>query len=194
VGRSEAEVGNTTWTSPLLDLSWVRNLGTRSRLGVTAGKGFSDAATAFVNGNAAGGAGTNFVIAVRDPYEFVRVGLNWALTYERTVVNVNVGTGEARYTETVGFDNDERSFGIAVQRELRARLRLGASTGYWERDFVAAMREDTDRYRDLFLDKTIGRRWSMRVTAERSLRDRGQGAGGYEEDAVRVAFTADLNP
>jgi hypothetical protein len=194
VGRSEVEIGSTRWTTPLVDLSWVRNLGTRTRLGVTATKGFSDAATAFVRGNGAGGPGTEFVIAVRDPYEFARVGLNLALTYERTVVTLNLGTGDAQYTQNVDFDNDDRSFGIALQRELRARLRFGASVGLWEREFVRVAREDTDRYRELFLDKTFGPRWSMRVTAQRLGRDRGQATGAYDEDTIRLAFTLDLNP
>jgi hypothetical protein len=58
---------------------------------------------------------------------------------------------------------------------------------------VTVAREDTDRYRDLFLDKELGRRWSVRVTVQRLTRDRGQGAGTYEEDSARVAFTIDLN-
>jgi len=194
LGHSEVMVGTETWDSPLVDLSWVRNVGARSRLGVTATQGFSDAATAFANNNGGSGPGTGVVITVRDPYEFTGVGLNFALTYERTVLTLNLGTGRSRYTESVDFDNDDRSFDIDLQRELRARLRLGASVGVWEREFVRTAREDTELYREIFVDKSVGQRWSLRVTLQDFERDRGAAGGGaYEEDTIQVAFNVDLN-
>jgi hypothetical protein len=191
VGRTEVEVGSATFSSPLLDLSWVRNLGTRTRLGVTATKGFSDAATSFVRDNGATGPGTEYVIAVRDPYEFERLALNLAVSSERTTFTFSVAAGESRYTETTDFDNDDRWFDVTILRELRATLRLGASAGRWNREFVTVAREDTDRYRELFLDKEFSPRWSMRFTAQQFSRD--QGTAAYDEDTVRLEFNVDLN-
>ena len=194
VGRSETEIGSTTWSTPLVDLSWARNLGTRTRLGVTATKGFADAATSFARDNTAGGNAAEFVVAVRDPYEFSQLGINLALTYERTAVTLSLAKGESQYTQTVDFDNDERSLRMAVQREVSARVLVGAAAGLREREFTRLAREDTDRFREVFLDKTFGPRWSMRLTLERLARDRGQGPGTYEEDVARLAVNIDLNP
>jgi hypothetical protein len=165
VGTNEVSSDLQSRRDPLLDFSWNRSLATRSTLGITAAQRFTGTGDMGIGGTA-------FVTTA--PFEQESIGVTYGFAGERTDVTMGVAAGEEDYAGGTTLDNDYESSTFTVSYRAATRLDLGFRYQRYDREFVDTAQSQGDRTAGLWLNRTLGRRFSIALDVSR-----------YEADGVQ---------
>jgi hypothetical protein len=200
VGENTVRVGGAETSGPLFDASWARDVGSRSRLTVTAVRDFVDPGDQFRYTNAVVGSGLGSplptdVLLGAGVYELSSLTVASTTSLDRTSFSFGVSASKAQYRTNTPFDNESRGLNVAVDHEVSALLGIGLQVNVYTIDLLQLGREDVDRWARLYVRREIGRRLDFQFSYLRNSRDsQGIAAASYDENSYQVTLLLDLNP
>jgi hypothetical protein len=159
LGRNELQLGDTRDSGPRALLGWRRGIGSRSRLGLTATKEFTDTGAMFAlttDRPLVTDPGSGILAA--DAMEQTRVELLYELDGAKTDIAIGVSGNEDRFQRDSTLDNDSSTVRWEVQRMLSGRTTLTVGAENVRRSFVGSLGTEGDRVTEVSLDHRLGRR------------------------------------
>lgn len=196
VGESTIDFGPIESSNPILNLSWTRQVGARSQFALTASRTQADPGDGFARANVVGNlgaiGGVNAFLGA-GVYELTDLSLANTTTYARSTVSFGIAVAESDYLNNPDLNNDQRRLFFSTDRDISTRLSVGLTAALLERDYVRLDRDDLDRNLQLWLQRELGRRFSMQLTYLRNSRG-GQTNFPYSENSFVATLRLDLNP
>jgi hypothetical protein len=190
-GTNELRSQSVSITEPYVNVEWFKNIASRSTLGVTARRRFTDvgAAQEPAEAGALPPADPDLLISTI-PFEREELVLGYVIRTERTNVALGTGVTENRYYLDPTTDNETTTLRVGVTRVVSPQLQGGILFGKLVRDFitpaVGAAPEEEDRSISVWLDRRLGRRLSASLVVSRYRRP---GAPSVHEDRYALRFS-----
>jgi hypothetical protein len=175
LGTNEIRSDAQSRRDPLINLAWSRSVGARSTLGLSAAQGFTGS----------GGIGTGSALVTGVPFEQETVGVRYDLQGARTRISVGIARGEEDYAGGTTTDNDYQSTDVNVAYSVSSRLNIGLRYELYDREYEDSPIPTEDRTAGFWLDRTLGRRFSVALDVSRF---EATGSQRVEEERWEIRF------
>lgn len=188
-GRTEIR-GELRQESPMVEISWLRNVSAESSLNLELRRGLSNAGDLFQLGQSGGpDIGTaEDIVGVGDPFELRYASTQFVVTKPRVSLNVGYTWESQDFEGLQGLDRDIGFWEANVTRMLSPRLRLEFSALYSQQNFSESERRDNERRASIGLAWQLGRRSWVDVQLAEYERSSTEIANSYNENRVFVSF------
>jgi hypothetical protein len=180
IGTNEIGSGTQSEKSPLLNIDWTRSMRSRSTLGISASREFTDSGS-----DVTSGAG---VFVTTAPFEHKRVDLTYYFTGERTTVSLAAGVGEEDYAGGTDLDNDFQNDFLTVAFRASVRLDLGIRYEQYDRESpesTGLANSQSDRTFGIWLNRTLGEKFGVALNVSRF---EGSGIESIDETRTEIRF------
>jgi hypothetical protein len=181
-GTNEVSSGDLATDEPRFSLDWSRSIGARSSLNVTAAREFTDSGQAVAEGESIGD-----VLLSSSPYEQKRLGLAYTIAGPRTQVTLAGDVSEDNYVGDTTLDNEGVTKRISFRHSVSAQLSFGLVLDSIEREYGSSLAQepDQDNTASAWVDRWIGRRYSLSFAASRYER---RGTQPVDEQRYELRF------
>lgn len=187
LGTNRVEYESYSKSSPMFEISWARQVGTRSRVQLQAQQALVDSSDTF-----RGGQTPDDALRSVDVYERTSAGAALNLGFPRGEMTFTGRIGEDRYENDLTLDNDLLQVGVAYERPLSNRLNLGISYFSVDREFQITDQQSDDTGTMIWAERAFGSKISLDIEYERSSRG-GRGVDSSDENTIRLSVIYDLS-
>jgi hypothetical protein len=208
IGRGKVDIGAESTPTTVGRIEWRRNIGTRSRLNLWAGRELTDAGELFRYGGIVGGGATaadlsavTSVFGANDsrlsgialsnsPLRRSTVGTRVDLLGRALTVRIGASVARDRFELDDTLDNDSTTLELSLGRDFARRWNGDLRFSVVRQDFAIATRDNEDRASRLMVTRKLASRSRVSVVLERNRRD--GGVGLYTETVYLVSVGHDF--
>lgn len=217
IGTGQVKIGSSSSSIGVMNFSWNRLLGARSRFEVTAGHEFTDAGEIFRLGGVPGLGGTPIgtltrlgpvrditdvtdarsrdVLLNSNPVQRTSAGIGFNVSGQRTRMSIGFGMSKDQYEDTgsnnaLVLNNDAQRVNFVLTRIFNPRWNATLQVREWRRKFVDTTQADQDLRERIDVARELTQRASLQFAVQHN--ERNKGRSPYKEDVYIVLFHYDL--
>jgi hypothetical protein len=182
--------GGTSDGGLLATLSLARRVSASSTITIEGGRQFTDAGESLRSGLSGGGTvGGGDITASADPFENTHGTLRWDFSRNRTDLRLGGSWNQDRYEQQTAFDRTRYAYEASITRRMSPVLNFTLLAVLNTEKFDNADVDSDELNLALRVQRQLGRRLGLAITAERSQRDTTEEVGNYDENRVFISFT-----
>jgi len=189
-GTNEVSSEGFATDEPFFNVEWFRDLTARSKLSVGAKRHFTDSGgLAGPNGSDAPPPAASDVLLSTAPLEQKNLHVSYLLAAPRTNGSFRVTATEDRYFGNSTLDNDALTTSLAITHSVSMLLKLGLALDNVMREYtdtVVALEDTKDRVISAWVDRVLGRRFSVSFVLSRYERE---ATDRFDENRYEVRFS-----
>ena len=194
LGKNEVDFGASSRSSPYVDLSWARALGSRSNLSISVTNRLGDFGDNFGLTNLVTSSVQSLdnTLLSADVFDQTMASVTYSMSFDRSQLTLSARLVEERYEYETSLDSDQNRWALSYQRSIASQLTLGLDIYRADRDFQQSTLTNKNRTARLRLQRGFGQRLSLDFAYEHY-----SGAAlnvtDFSEDSYRVTVRYRLN-
>ena len=182
VGTTKTKFESESMTTPYLNLSWSRDIGARSRVGVDAVQQYVDFFSDFRIGS------SSETLLNDDIYKQQLLSVSYAIDGERNSLSIGYLDTDVDYVFSTETDYSQDEFDIEFSHSLTRQGVVRVGYGIAERDYSLVSRGERFSRIRLAYEQALGRKFSLRAEYESHDNEGVREGVAIDEDVFRLSL------